>query len=82
MTAITMDEAIMKKRLPTGVICCDGSTDRIASFVTSTSSASVGVTKMLTRKTAATPLKPAASPASGCRPRLWNAAAASGTRTR
>ena len=72
----------MKYRLPTTVICKAGFTARMASLVTSTSSASVGVTKTLTRNTAATPEKPAANPASGCRPRLWNAAAAKGTSTR
>ena len=60
----------MKKRLPTSVICMLGLTVRIASLVTSVSSASVGVTNMLTRNTAATPEKPAARPASGWRPML------------
>ena len=82
MIAITIDEAIMKKRLPTTLIWAAGFTVRIASLVTSTSSASVGVTKTFTRNTAATPEKPAAKPASGWRPMLWKAAAASGTSTR
>jgi hypothetical protein len=63
ITAITIDEAIMKKRLPTGEIFSAGLTDRIASFVTSTSSASVGVMNTLTKNSAATPLKP------GCKAR-------------
>ena len=65
MMPITMDEAIMKNRLPTTLICASGFTVRIASLVTSTSSASVGVTKTFTRNTAATPENPAARPASG-----------------
>ena len=68
MIAITTEDTIMKNRLPTTLISRDGSTDRTASFVTSTRSASVGVTKTLTRNTPATPENPAASPASGCRP--------------
>ena len=42
------------------------------------------VTKVMatTKEAVPTPEKPAASPASGWRPREWNAAAASGTSTR
>jgi hypothetical protein len=43
---------------------------------------STGVIRMLTRNAAATAAKAAASPASGWRPTLMNAAAASGISTR
>ncbi len=60
----------------------DGSTRAIASFVISVRTASVGVMRKLTPNPAATPAKAAASPASGCRPTLRNAAAPSGMSTR
>ena len=54
----------------------------MASFAISVIMASVGVSTMLTMKIVATPAKPAANPASGWRPTLANAAAASGIRIR
>ena len=54
----------------------------IASLVISVTRLSIGVIRMFTAKTALTPAYAAASPASGCRPRLANAAAPSGIRIR
>ncbi len=60
----------------------DGSTSAIDSFATSVMIPSIGAIRMLTPNAAPTPAKPAARPASGCRPMLWKAAAASGISTR
>src|SRR6516225_6054090 len=54
----------------------------IASLVISVRIGSIGTIRKLTPNTAATPANAAASPASGCRPRLRNAAAPSGIKTR
>ena len=54
----------------------------MASLVMPVRMPSSGLIRMFTVKTAATPANDAARPASGCRPRLRNAAAASGISTR
>ena len=60
----------------------DGSTRAIDSLATSVIIASIGAMIRFTPKIAPTPANQAAMPASGCRPTLWKAAAARGTRTR
>ena len=59
-----------------------GSAMAMASLVTSVSRPSSGAMRMLTAKPALTPAYAAASPASGWRPTVRNAAAASGIRIR
>ncbi len=59
-----------------------GSTMWIASLVMPTRMPSIGTMKMLTRNTDATAAKAAPRPASGWRPTLRKAAAASGISTR
>jgi hypothetical protein len=59
-----------------------GLTSRIASLVISGRMPSVGTIRMLTRTAEATAAKAAGRLASGCRPTLMKAAAASGISTR
>ena len=59
-----------------------GFTSRMASLVISVRMPSTGTISTFTRKAEATAAKAAASPASGCRPTLMKAAAASGISTR
>ena len=75
-------ETTAKKKLAVTSIVADGSTRAIDSFATSVMIPSIGAISRLTPNAAPTPAKPAARPASGCRPMLWKAAAASGIRTR
>ncbi len=60
----------------------DGFSRWMASLVISVRMPSSGLISTLTPKAAATPAKEAARPASGWRPTLMNAAAASGISTR
>ena len=76
-----IDDAIMKKKFATIVIGAPPA-NAIASLAISVIIASVGVSDTFTMKIAATPAKPAARPANGCRPTLANAAALSGMRIR
>ena len=83
MTMVSMiTEAIENQTLAARSIEIAGLTRWIASLVISVRMPSTGTIRMLTRNAAATAAKAAASPASGCRPTLMNAAAASGIRTR
>ncbi len=85
-SAITIVRKIVqpapKKRLATRSILVFGSTSDAASLVMSVMTASAGTIRMLTPKAALTAPKPAAIPASGLRPTLRKAVAASGISTR
>jgi hypothetical protein len=59
-----------------------GSRRWMASLVSSTRTASIGLMNKFTLNAPPTAAKPAASPARGCRPTLTNVTAASGIRTR
>ena len=75
-------ETIPNQRLATRSRLTVGSTSCAASLVMSVTTPSAGVSRMLTANAALTAPNAAATPASGCRPTLMNAAAASGTSTR
>jgi hypothetical protein len=81
-TVSSSTDAIENHRLAVNEIDWAGLTRLTASLVMPVRMASSGLTKMLTLNTAATPANDAARPASGCRPTLRYAAAASGISTR
>ena len=81
-TVSTSVETIPNHRLATRSRLTLGSTRWAASLVMSVTTPSAGVSRMLTENAALTAPKAAAIPASGWRPTLMNAAAASGTSTR
>jgi len=75
-------ETIPNQRFETRSSWTVGSTSWAASLAMSVTTPSAGVSRMLTENAALTAPKPAAIPASGCRPTLMNATAASGISTR
>ena len=81
-TVSSSTDATENQKFAVNSIERDGSRMWIASFVMPVRMPSSGLIRMFTLKTAATPANDAARPASGCLPRLRNAAAASGISTR
>ena len=75
-------ETIPNQRLATRSRLTLGSTSCADSLAMSVTTPSAGVSRMLTENAALTAPKPAAMPASGCRPTLMNAAAARGISTK
>ena len=81
-SVIRITEAAENQRFAVSEMLRFGSTMWIASFVIPWRMPSMGTMTTLTRNTAATAANAAASPASGWRPTLMKAAAASGISTR